>query len=339
MNKSSICILSTIFVITVLGLFSSFPIALAAGNQISLEDLGMLQLAAHDFFNVDRGDRINAYTATDFENGKLDLSTLFIDMTTGTPFTKETVAIGGEPRNRENIILFSVATDLGTDYKNYIDNDGMSEAQARQLVLDDYHSRLNIAFLNAFGQIAPGPAYGCATMTENVALRTVHDFLPETILIDGNPIPTLSFLPPFSGGPLTPAQLAQPTSMLDGLFDTAFTEEIIINIPPNTVISIPSLLEADQTFGDQFNTDFSFDFFLTELADGSYDPGEYTMEHIKNLFAKGFGGGCYVGGESLPIDSITLMVGAVQSSVWLIPVVLSILGIAILVSSKSEKLL
>ena len=338
MNKASFYLLCSISGIMVFGLFSNIPAVSAAGNQISLEDLGVLQLAAHDFFNVDRGDRINANTATDFENGRLDLSTLFIDMTTRTPFPKEIVAIGGEPRNRENIILFSVATDLGTDYKNYIDNDGMSEAQARQLVLDDYHTRLNLAYSHAFGQTAPGGTYGCATMTENLALRTVHDFLPETILIDGNPVSTLSFIPPFNDGPLTPAQLAQPTSMLDGSFDLAFTQPILINIPPSTVISIPSLLEADQTFGDQFNTDFSFDFFLTELIDGSYDPGEHSMEYIKDLFAKGYGGGCFVGGKVLSIDSAVLMVGVAQSSTWIIPVALSILGIGMFVFSRYENL-
>lgn len=338
MSRYLVYCLFGIFALIISGVFSNLPLAQASGNQISLEDLGMLQLAAHDFFNVDRGDRVNAYTATDFENGRLDLSTLFIDMTTGVPFSKDIVAIGGEPRNRENIILFSVATQLGTDYKNYIDNDGFSEEVALQLVLDDYHGKLNLAFLHAFGQSAPGPSYGCVTMTENLALRTVHDFLPETILIDGNPVPTLSFLPPFSGGPLTTVQLAQQTSMLDGFFDDAFTEEIIINIPPSTVISIPSLLEADQTFGDQFDTEFSFDFFLAELADGSYDSGEHSLQYIKNLFAKGYGDGCYVGGKIIQIDHTSLMVAGAQSLVWLAPVVLSILGIAIIVSSKSEKL-
>lgn len=338
MSISSTYILSSIIVLIGVGLFSSFPVALAAGNQISLEDLGILQLAAHDFFNVDRGDRINANTATDFENGVLDLSTLFIDMKTGIPFSKETVAIGGEPRNRENIILFSVAIELGTDYKNYIDNDGFSIEQARQLVLNDYHSRLNVAYLNAFGESVPESIYGCVRPTENLALRTVHDFIPENILIDGNLVPTLSFLPPFNNGPLTSTQLAQPTSMLDGMFDMAFTEEINIHIPPSTNIIIPSLLEADQSFGTQFNTFFTFDFFLNELKDGSYDSNEQVMKQIRSLFAKGYGKGCTVGGEILPLDSIALILAGVQSSYWLIPLVLSILGSAVFVASKYDKL-
>jgi hypothetical protein len=334
---SSMYILSSIFVIMAIGLFSSFPVAQAAGNQISLEDLGILQLAAHDLFNVDRGDRINANTATDFENGLLDLSTLFIDMKTGIPFSKDTVAIGGEPRNRENIILFSVATEFGTDYKNYIDNDGFSKEQARLLVLNDYHSRLNIAFLNAFGETVPEPGYGCATKTENLAFRTVHDFLPENILINGNPEPTLSFLPPFNNGPLTSAQLAQLTSMLDGMFDTAFTEEILIHIPPSTVISIPSLLEADQSFGTQFNTFFTFDFFLNELKDGSYDSNEQVMKSIRNLFAKGYGKGCTVGGEILSVNTSSLLLAGIQTNLtWVISLVTIVTVIGIFVSRKSK---
>lgn len=60
--------------------------------------------------------------------------------------------------------------------------------------------------------------------------------------------------------------------------------------------------------------------------------------YITDLFAKGLGGGCSVGGKSLPIDSISLMAGAAQSSTWIIPVALSILGIGMFVASRSENL-
>ena len=173
--------------ITVLILFSSsanFPSAEAAGNQITLGELGVLQLAAHDLFNVDRGDGINANTATDFENGKLDLSSLFIDMTDGTPFGLSDVALGGEPRNRENILLFSVASDIGQNYVDDILINGLSEQDARQNALNDYHTRFNSAYLSAFGESVPNPIDGCVTMTENLAFRTVHDFLPGHIRLD-----------------------------------------------------------------------------------------------------------------------------------------------------------
>ena len=120
------------------GSFSSLPIAQAHhGNQITLEELGLLQLAAHDLFNVDRGDGINANTATDFENGKLDLSTLFTNTVTGQPFSLTEIALGGEPRNRENIILFSVASDIGQNYVDDIMINGLSENVARQNALND----------------------------------------------------------------------------------------------------------------------------------------------------------------------------------------------------------
>jgi len=73
-------------------------------KRVTVEDLGILQLAAHDLFNVDRANEI------DFENGKLDLSTLFVDTVNhNKKFDVNTIAIGGEPRNRENIMLFTVA--------------------------------------------------------------------------------------------------------------------------------------------------------------------------------------------------------------------------------------
>lgn len=64
-------------------------------RKTTLEDLGILQIAAHDFFNVDRCNNKNDKCAVDFENGKLDLSTLLFDPTTGEPRSDEDIALGG----------------------------------------------------------------------------------------------------------------------------------------------------------------------------------------------------------------------------------------------------
>ena len=332
------------------GSFSSLPVAHALGDQINLKDLGVLQLAAHDLFNVNR------VTEIDIEDGRLNLSTLFIDKTTGLPFDHTDVALGGEPRNRENIILFSVASEIG---QNYVDNiliNGLSEQTARQIALNEYHTMFNLAYSNAFGESVPNPIDGCVTMTENLAFRTVHDFLPGKIrldtalpngVIDANddefltifdptlvPPLGLGFTPPFDDpaknanghtGPLT-FELDQLSSDLNGMFDSQFLN-INIFIPPSTTIVV-NLLDADKSFGVQFNTDFSFQHFLDELVDGSYDPNEDVMNEIRHLIAKGYGG-CYVGGEIIPIEITSLILAGAQSFSWMIPLVFSGLGIGL----------
>jgi len=99
---------------------------------------------------------------------------------------------------------------------------------------------------------------------------------------------------------------------------------------------VVDLLAADHSFGVQFNTDFSFQDFLDELVDGSYDPNEDVMKEIRNLIAKGYGDGCYIGGEIIPIESISLILAGAQSTSWMIPVVLSVLGIGLFVVSRKS---
>ena len=345
--------LSLIFI----GGFSVFPSAQAMGNQVTLEELGFLQLAAHDLFNVDRGDGINANTATDFENGKLDLSTIFIDMKSPSldPFSDADIAKGGEPRNRENILLFSVASVIG---QNYLDDiiGGATPAEALQNALDDYHTGFNLAYLHAFGESVPNPVYGCATMTENLAFRTLHDFLPGMIRMDTNTdfgviqpndnlFPLLDFTPPFDDflenpnghtGPLT-FELDQDSSDLNGDFDTEFNN-INIFIPPSTNI-IVDLEAADQSFGVQFGTGFSFEHFMNEIAStGSYEPNYDVMNQIRSLIAKGYGQGCYVGGEMLPIEASSLILAGAQSTTWLIPVIVSAVGIALVFGTRKSNI-
>jgi len=359
MNITKYFLLFSVAAIMFSGSFSSIPAAHALGNQITLEETGVLQLGAHDLFNVNR------VTEIDIENGKLDLSTLFTDMNTGLPFSLSDVALGGEPRNRENILLFSVAADIGQNYVDDINN-LVPENIARQNALNDYHTRFNSAYLSAFGESVPSPIFGCVTMTENLAFRTVHDFLPGKIrldtalpngVIDANDAlfltifdPTLvpplglGFTPPFDNptqnanghtGPLT-FELDQLGSDLNGMFDSQFLN-INIFIPPSTTIVV-NLLDADKSFGVQFNTDFSFQHFLDELVDGSYDPNEDVMNEIRNLIAKGYGG-CYIGGEIIPIETTSLILAGAQSFSWMIPVVLSVLGIGLFVVSRKSEIL
>jgi hypothetical protein len=243
--------------------------------RISLKDLGVLQLAAHDLFNINRTIEVN------FENGKLDLSTLFKDTLTGDDFGPEDIAQGGEVRNRENIILFTVASQLGQKYLKLEEEFG--EEEAYKEIIKIYHELLKKAYENTFTEKFPKPMDGDATMTENLAFRTVHDFLPGKIDVDGERISTLD--PSLHGKTLSKEELKQMSSPLDGEFDPEFLA-INIFIPPSTFIVV-NLLEADSTFATQFGTEFTFEQYLKEVSDGKFNKNEDVMKQIRNLIAKG----------------------------------------------------
>ena len=248
------------------------PAKACTKTTISLYNLGLLQLAAHDFFNVDRQAEV------DSENGKLDLSTLL-------DYGYDNIAIGGEDRNRENIILFSVAKRYGEIYLYYIDR-GYSEEKARKKIVKLFHRELEDVYEELFREEFPEPTPGEATMTENLALRTIHDLLPGEVRTVQNGLrPTMTIDHRNVGKELTKNELKAKSAHLDGKFDPAFLNVTII-IPPNIVFTI-DLLERDSSFADQFNTDHSFEYFLSELADGRYNKNDKVMYHIRNLFAKG----------------------------------------------------
>ena len=294
-------------------------------KQVTLEDLGILQLAAHDLFLVDRVLEI------DFENGLLDLSTLFTDVKTGLEFSDEAIGMGGEQRNRENIMLFTVASELGQMYLDLKDSDGPEVA--RQQTIEAYHLMLADAYFNTFDEPIPSSMTGCVTMTENLALRTVHDLLPGNIIVNEVMTPVLD--PSLHGMTLSDTDMAQLSANLDGLFDPEFLNIHII-IPPDIDIII-NLFELDSTFAFQFDTDFTFEHFMSEVDDGFYNHDEDVMNQIRNLFAKGLGDGCLVGGETIPIETTSLILACAQSFSWMIPVVLSIVGIGLVFFRRDHK--
>ncbi|MDA8596914.1 hypothetical protein N9L26_01110 [Candidatus Pacebacteria bacterium] len=237
--------------------------------RITLGELGLLQLAAHDLFDVDRE------TAEDRENGKLDLSTVL-------HHGLEAIALGGEPRNRENSIIATVGAQYGAAYLHYIER-GYSEATATRRLIAHYHRELAEVYEKVFNQPFPDPVEGEVTMTENVALRTIHDFLPGEIIVGGETFDTVARA--LFGKTLTESELAAATDPLDGQLHPVFLD-VVIFIPPDTIMHI-SLLERDSSFASDFGSDFSFEYFMHELEDGSYDADEAVTKHIQQLFAKG----------------------------------------------------
>lgn len=243
-------------------------------DRVSLEDLGLLQLAAHDLFNINRGDFMTPESATEFEDGKLNLSTLL-------DHGDENIIRGGEARNRSSIMIFTVASEFGEIYLAL--KEIVNENKARDITIMIYHNALKDAYERTFGEPFPVPEEGDTTKTENLALRTLHDFIPGKLKIDGKT--TFLSEPFFADTTLSDSDIQQESDKLDGKFNPEL-RKIRIFIPDIIDIVI-DLLELDISFGIQFDTSSSFEDFLEELEDGSYDEDEVVMEHIRNLFAKG----------------------------------------------------
>jgi hypothetical protein len=245
-----------------------------APKQISLYDLGILQLVAHDFYHVDRVTEIDA------EDEKLNLSTV-LDQ------GDENIANGGEPRNMENILVFTVATKFGQMYLDLLDK-GLSEEQARKIVVGKYLSDVKQAYQNTFDEKFPKPAVeeeeDDEDLTGDLALRTVHDLLPGKIKVNGVITPILD--PSLAGKTLGKNDLRQLSAPLDGQFDSEFLSMLAFDPSTGTFITI-NLLERDSSFATQFETEFSFEFFLDELKDGHYNKNDTVMKIIREEISGG----------------------------------------------------
>jgi len=246
------------------------------GRTTSLEALGILQVAAHDLYNFDRcGD--DTECAIEHEDGKLNLSTLFeikIDTCTAfvncVSFTPQEIRNGGEPRNSDSILIFTVASELGEKYFELVDELG-SEELAYDKILEIYHKKVKIAFQQTFNQPFPDPQVGSLDNNHNLALRSGHDFLPGMVKFNGEQV-SIILIP--GGEKFSKSELKQRSSPLDGQFDDLWNGDPI------------PLLELDQTFGDAFSS-FDFDDFMIETSDGHYDSHEEVTKLLIEQFAIG----------------------------------------------------
>ena len=224
------------------------------GKQITLRDLGILQLVAHDLFNIDRATQNNA------EDGKVNLSTIF---------DFGTLATNGDPRNASNPVIFNAGQEFVNFFLDLRDNQGLSEEEARAQTLDFFLQEYAAAYQNLFDQPLPTPTAGDVTPTEDLAFRTLHDLIPSTITItDGGP--DLNIL----GDPTTPisaADMLQLTAELDGTY----------------VSEMQFLLALDISFGTELGLSPPYQDLLDEVSDGTYDPGEQGMTLIDIMSQKG----------------------------------------------------
>ncbi len=261
-------------------------------NTTKIIHLGTLQIAAHDFYNFDRcGDEACAF---ENEDHLLNLSTVLFDPKSGDCTfedaidvenvecemrTDEDIEIGGEIRNRENILIFTAASELGEKYVELKAKHG--EEKAYDKILKIYHGELKKAFKETFHLKWPKPQYeGVITNDHNSALRSVHDMLPGEIIINGETVSV--FQEPFFSVPekLSKKDRKQPSGPLDGLLDIAF-----LPFCPFPGFCI-NLLDADVSFAILFtNTDFEE--FMIQTSDGKYDADEEVTQLIIEQFAIG----------------------------------------------------
>jgi hypothetical protein len=264
-------------------------------NSTKIIHLGYLQLAAHDFFDVNRSEM------SDNENGLLDLSTVLFNPHTGDcDFEKsldedgicelyddEDIAIGGEKRSFENIMISTASAEVGEKYLHYAGLIG--EEKAYKNTLKFYHKQIEKAYEQSFDLKFPDPREGQVTQLHNLALRAGHDFLPAEIVYDGELTSIFEINP--LGERLSEQEQSQPGSPIDGMFDVEYLNIVLFCPAPGFCITV-NLLEADQTFGTLFGLDnnaptLKFDEFMTSLKDGKFDSSDEVSILLDDAFAFG----------------------------------------------------
>ncbi len=287
-------------------------------NTTAIIHLGYLQLAAHDFFNVNRCldpdvDLLFPFDdltllpdceIKDSENGKLDLSTVLFNPNAGdcdfkkslkqkkdcALYDDETIANGGEKRSVENIMISTASAEVGEKYLQLVEKHG--EKKAYKKVLKFYHEQLKAAYEESFDLKFPKPKNGEVTNLHNLALRAGHDFLPAEIMFNGDLILLFDINP--LGEKLSKKEKRQQSSPVDGAFDEEFLD---IHFCPRPGFCIDvNLLQKDQSFGEQFAEEFgdgskleagTFDEFMKELKDGKFNKKDKVSKLLKEAFARG----------------------------------------------------
>jgi len=297
LDAKKVLSLLTVSSLVVFGVLISFTLQANAippeekGRTTSLEALGVLQVAAHDLYHFDRcGDDVTC--AIENEDGKLNLSTLLEIKTAGciafdtcVAFSDGEISDGGEARNSDSILIFTVASELGEKYLELRAKHG--EDIAYDKILEIYHKKVKIAFQQTFNQPFPTRQPGSLDNNHNLALRSGHDFLPGMVKFNGEQVSVFDPIL-FGGAKFSKSELKQRSSPLDGQFDDFWNRCIAFGFPPSCTMdpdAIP-LLFLDQTFGIIF-TDFVFDDFMDQTSDGRYDSDEDVTKLLIEQFAIG----------------------------------------------------
>jgi len=265
-------------------------------NTTKIIHLGYLQLAAHDFFDMNRS------LETDNENGKLDLSTVLFNPQAGkcdfkkslkqkdgcVLYDDESIENGGEIRSVENIMISTAGAEVGEKYLKFVEKHG--EKKAYKKILKFYHKQIKKAYEESFDLKFPKPQDGEITNLHNLAVRAGHDFLPAEIEFNGK-LTSLFAIDPL-GEKLSKKEKRLQSSPVDGVFDEEFTGIDFCPVPPFFCIKV-DLLAADQSFGDQFADGIldmdvnTFDEFMKELEDGKFDKKDQVSILLDEAFSRG----------------------------------------------------
>ena len=260
-------------------------------NITKIIHLGYLQLAAHDFFDMNRDKE------KDNENGKLDLSTVLFNPKAGkcdfekslkhrascALYDDDTIANGGEKRSVENIMISTASAEVGEKYLQFVEEYG--EEKAYEKAVTFYHEQIKKAYEESFDLEFPEPQDGEVTNLHNLALRSGHDFLPAEIKFNGKETSIFAIDP--LGEKLSEKEKRQPSSPVDGEFDEEFLGIDFCPVPPFFCINV-NLLEADQSFGEQFELGpDTFDEFMASLEDGEFDKTDQVSILLDEAFGIG----------------------------------------------------
>jgi len=248
------------------------------GERVTLEDLGVLQLVAHDLYNHIDPNHPPTFRGDNLEDERLNLSTV-LDK------GQANIAVGGEPRNSENIMVHTAAVQLGQEYLNYI-NGGKTPLEARELTVSTFMDEIRKAYKDAFDEKFPKANLKADEAFANdadgdLALRTLHSFIPGQIRVNGTSYSVLD--PALFGKTLDRHSQNELSKPLDGKFDPVLLN-IAEQISPTQTIHV-SLLDRDITFGQEFQTDYSFQGLLNQLTDGDFNTNDDALILIRADFA------------------------------------------------------
>jgi hypothetical protein len=299
----AVTVISVILLCTgLVGFSEAIPDKKYKTNTTKIIHLGYLQLAAHDFFNMNRDTEI------DSENGLLDLSTVLFNPQSGkcdfekslneddgcSLYDPEDIANGGEIRSSENIMISTAGAEVGEKYLHYVNSIGAEKAYEK--TLEFYYAQLNNAYEESFHLEFPEPDIKEITNLHNLAVRTGHDLLPSKIIFDGCIYPddeglcSIFIIDPLVEK-LSEKEQRQPSASVDGTLEDEFLGINFCPIFPVFCIEV-NLLEADQSFGKQFkdkDLDLdknTFDEFMLELSDGSFDETDRVSMLLDEAFAQ-----------------------------------------------------
>lgn len=255
---------------------------------VQLIDVGVIGLTSHDLISWDREKK-----ELRDPKGRLDLGTVFdwIDTKSG----KNLWETGGDPKNSENAVVFSVVQRLLGIYRSEKDfqlsigkDQEAAQTKARIETLKHYLKMVKVSYERLFGLTFPFKAIhgGVVTHEEHAAMRAAHHILPGKMLVSFGPqkrsIALTDFM--YSQLNLTPSDLAQPVRKFNGRYDDEYLHFTIPFGPRKG--ENQNLYEIDRDYVETF-TKFKFDDMIKEVAEKGSFAGVSFQHEIESLYAKG----------------------------------------------------